>query len=208
MRRLAPCLALPALVLFSAAAPDDDFQPLVKGTDPAQFRLVELGPDSLSITEEGEIRLTGKPNGYFATKDSYEDYVLRYEFLYERPEGLASDDKFRGNSGVLLNIQEPHKVWPRSIEFQLMNAEVGKIYPIGGAKLEGKWDAEAYKKAIKPVGQWNLEEVSCKDGVMTCTLNGVEVTRGKGADPDRGPIGWQSEGVPIRFRNLMIKKLD
>jgi 3-keto-disaccharide hydrolase len=200
------CLAL-TVVCFSAAAGDDGFVPLVKGNDPAQFELVKIKPESMAI-QDGEIRLTGKPNGYFATRDVYRNYVLRFDWMYERPEKLASDARFDGNSGLLIHIQAPHKVWPQSIEVQLLNSDAGHIFAIFGSKFQGKKDAQAQKKAIKPVGQWNHEEVTCQDGKVTCKINGIEVDRGQGASPDRGYIGWQSEGGPIRFRNLAIKKLD
>jgi hypothetical protein len=61
---------------------------------------------------------------------------------------------------------------------------------------------------MKPVGEWNQEEVTCQDGSIVCKLNGIEVCRGTGASPDKGLIGLQSEGAPIRFRNLTIKPLD
>ncbi|GAC1300048.1 MAG: hypothetical protein NVSMB14_10640 [Isosphaeraceae bacterium] len=196
--------ATAAIALSAGAAKDEEFKPLVKGDDPTQFELVGINEKTLTI-KDGEIQVSGKPNGYFATKESYKNYVLKFEWMYERPANLASDDKFNGNSGLLLNIQgEPH-VWPKSIEFQLMYKEVGKIYPIGGSKFEGKWDSAAHKKARKPVGEWNEEVVSSENGEMTCSLNGVEVTRGKNPSPDHGPIGWQSEGAPIRFRKIMIK---
>lgn len=200
-------LCAAAAAFAAGAVKDEGFKPLVRGDDPSQFELVGIKSDTLKI-KNGEIRVSGKPNGYFATKDSYKNYILKFEWMYERPEGLASDDRFNGNSGLLLNIQGPAHVWPKSIEFQLMNKEVGKIYPIGGSKLDGKWDRSAYQKAIKPVGEWNEEVVTSENGVMTCSLNGVEVTRGKNPSPDQGAIGWQSEGAPIRFRNLMIKTLD
>ena len=61
---------------------------------------------------DGEVRVSGKPDGYFATRDSYRNYVLRFEWMYERPSGLSSDASFRGNSGLLIHIAGPHKVWP------------------------------------------------------------------------------------------------
>ena len=87
-------------------------------------------------------------------------------------------------------------------------SQFGRIYPIDGARFEGKWDADAARKATRPLGEWNREEVASLDGELTCTLNAVVVTRGRGAFPSRGRIGWQSEGVPIRFRKLTIKPLD
>lgn len=204
-RRASLLLAVTLAIAPTASAAD--FVPLIKGDDPAQFELVKLAPGTIAIND-GELRLTGKSTGYFATKNSYKNYTLKFDFLYERPTDLTDDAAFKGNSGLLVSIATPHKVWPKSIEFQLMYREVGKIYQVSGGKLDGKWDGAAYKKAIKSVGQWNTMEVTSKDGTMTCALNGVQVTKGTGAAPDRGQIGWQSEGAPIRFKNMMIKSLD
>jgi hypothetical protein len=206
-RRPSPLAALLLAALGLSPVAADDFEPLVRGREPSQFVLIGIGPDTI-IVEDGEVRLSGKPEGYFATKKEYQNYVLTFEWKYERPDSLKSDSDFQSNSGLLLHIQGELKVWPKSIEFQLANHEVGQIYPIDGARFDGKWDAEAARKATRPVGQWNREEVTSRDGELTCTLNGVVVTRGKGASPNRGRIGWQSEGVPIRFRKLMIKALD
>lgn len=184
-----------------------DFRPLVQGEDVKQFDLIGFGPETISVHGD-EVRLTGKPNGYFATRDDYKNYVLRFEWRYDRPEGLASDAKFGGNIGLLIHITGPHKVWPACVESQLMNADAGNLFAINGSKFRGTKDSEAQKKAIKPVGEWNLHEVTCKDGSIVCTINGVEVSRGEAAVPDHGKIGWQSEGAPIRFRKLMIRPLD
>jgi hypothetical protein len=202
-------LATAALVLLALAggqAAASDFVPLVQGDDPGQFILVGIGPEAIRIAG-GEIRLAGRPLGYFATRRGYKNYVLRFEWMYERPEGLASDAQFDGNSGLLVHIGGPHKVWPRCIEVQLMNADAGNIFAFGG-RFRGRKDVEAQAKAIRPVGQWNRHEVTARDGTLISTINGIEVARGAGAVPDGGPIGWQSEGRPIRFRNLMIQPLD
>ena len=191
----------------SALASADEFVPLVSGDDPSQFALVGIGPDTIKIAD-GVVQISGRPNGYFATKRSYRNYVLRFDWMYERPEGLKSDAGYGGNSGLLIHISGPDKVWPKCTEVQLANADAGHIFAINGAKFQGAKDAEAQKRAIKPVGEWNEEEVTCRDGTIVCKINGVEVDRGKGADPDSGRIGWQSEGAPIRFRKLMIRVLE
>jgi Domain of Unknown Function (DUF1080) len=179
---------------------------LLKGTDPAQFELVGLAPDSIAIVD-GEVRLTGKPLGYFATKQEYKDYVLTFEFKYDRPEGLKSDADFRGNSGVLLQITKPHKVWPSCVQVQLAQADPGAIFAMNDSKCEAGSDPLAQKGAIKPVGEWNKLQVTCQAGAIVAVLNGVEVAKGEKADPDHGAIGWQSEGKPIRFREIRIKPL-
>ena len=191
------------LILFASLptgrAADDGFVSLLDGDDPRQFTLVAIEPEAIRI-QGGEIRLTGKLNGYFATRQSYRNYALRFEWMYERPEKLESDTRFRGNSGLLLHIAGPDKVWPKCIEVQLAYDNAGDIFAIFGARFQGKKDGQAQKRAAKPVGQWNRMEVTCREGAITCLMNGIEVARGAGADPDRGRIGWQSEGAPIRFR--------
>jgi hypothetical protein len=194
--------------LAAAARPDDEgFTALVKGTDPSQFTLVGFDEETIRISPDGEIRLTGRPNGYFATKRPYKSYVLRFDWMYEPPEGASAREEFKGNSGLLVHIQEPHKVWPKCIEVQLENKDAGRTFAIFGSKFNGTKDADAQRRAIKPVGEWNSEEVRCEGDKITCTINGIEVARGDGAEPVGGTIGWQSEGAPIRFRNLRIKEL-
>ena len=211
-----PWLASAILIViisgFWTHAAEDGFVSLLKGNDPRQFELVGIGPDAITIAD-GEVRLSGRPNGYFATKESYRNAILRFSWRYERPSDLADDARFPGNSGVLIHIQEPHRVWPRCIQAQLMNADAGHTFAIGGATLRGderaaSSRAEALKRAIKPVGEWNEMEVVCRDGSIACTINGIVIDRGTGAAPDRGLVGFQSEGSPIRFRNPRIKPLD
>jgi Domain of Unknown Function (DUF1080) len=201
--------ALAALAVLGFATPTTaaDFVPLVKGRDANALELVGIVPETLTLTE-GEIRISGKPNGYFATKDNYKNYDLKFEWMYERPSDLESDARFRGNSGLLIHIQPPHKVWPKCVELQLLNSQAGVIIPLGGTKCERTLDKAAQKQAIKPVGQWNLEEVTCQGGTIVCKINGTEVSRGTDCTIESGPIGWQSEGAPIRLRNVMIRPHD
>ena len=201
-------LALACLMTIGvSAATDDESAAILTSDDVSQLRLVGFGPDTISIKDK-EIRLTGKPNGYFATKQSYKNYVLKFEWMYERPDGYKDGDKFGGNSGVLVHLVPPDKVWPKCIEVQLAYADAGHIFAINGAKFAGKTDKDALKKSMKPVGEWNEHEVVCKDGAITCTVNGVKVATGTAANPDAGTIGFQAEGSPIRFRFIRIKKTD
>ena len=214
---LAIALAMTLAALPGRAAPDDDaeddgFRPLVQGTDPDQFELVGIGPDSIRIDEEGVVRLSGTPNGYFATKEPFEDYILRFEWMYERPDGFEDGQEFDGNSGLLLHIGGEHKVWPECTEAQLAFGDVGHVFAINGASLQGEVAPEQRKEAqaaaARPVGQWNRMEVTCRDGAISCILNDVLIDRGTAAEPDSGPFGLQSEGRPIAFRSMMIKPMD
>ena len=195
----------------SAQQANQAFAPLLKGTDPGQFQLVEIAAEGITISDNGEIALAGKPNGYFATKEPYKNYVLRFEWKYDRPADLEDDAGFDGNSGCLLHIREPHRVWPACVEAQLMNRDAGFVFGIAGGKFTSRRSEEerrkAHDEAIKPVGEWNAMEIESRDGAIRCTLNGTLIDEGEGAEAASGPIGWQSEGRPIRFRKLEIRKL-
>jgi Domain of Unknown Function (DUF1080) len=193
--------------LAIASPRDDESSYILTSDDPAQLKLVGFGPDTITIKDK-EIRLTGKPNGYFATRKSYKDYTLKFEWMYEKPDGYKPGDKFEGNSGVLIHLAPPDKVWPKCIEAQLAYAEAGHVFAINGATFEGKTDRDALKKAIKPVGEWNEAEIVCKGDSITCTMNGIKIASGTGASPAEGPIGFQAEGAPIRFRYLRVKPLN
>ncbi|WP_422929830.1 3-keto-disaccharide hydrolase [Singulisphaera sp. PoT] len=204
-RRL--CVTLGFSLGLLALASGDGPRSILDGDDPRQFELVGLAPEDVKI-RNGEVSLAGRPHGYFATKKSYHNYMLEFEWRYDRPEGLASDAAFHGNSGLLIHAEAPHKIWPKSIEAQLFHPDAGHLFAIHGARLEVQDDPAARRKAAKPVGEWNRQVVACRDGKITCSINGTEVSRGEGAVPDRGHLGWQSEGSPIRFRNLKIRTFD
>lgn len=171
---------------------------LPKGADPAKTWSVK----------EGVIICTGRPNGYLYTDKSYKNYVLRYDWQYKRPSDLTDDSQFKGNSGCLVHIQEPHMVWPRCIEVQGMNRDHGLLIGVAGAKVaDNKYDRQTKNKVTKPVGEWNTTEITCKaDGSIVAKINGTQVSSGKG-DVTEGPIGFQSEGAEIHFRNIEIKDL-
>ena len=186
-------------------AKEDEFVSLVKGDDPAQFEIVGLEKSELTL-KDGEVRLQGdnKKNGYFATKDSYHNYALQFEWMYEKHHGKPSD----GNSGLMVHIQGPGKVWPKCVEVQIWYKDFGSFFTLDGGKFNPQRDdRQARDKALKPPGEWNRQEVNCNNGTITLKVNGKEYATGIHAMPDQGQIGWMFEGSPIRFRNLKIKML-
>ena len=124
------------------------------------------------------------------------------------PRAWPSDAKrFNGNSGLqpshhrgrtLKDLAGEHR---GGLLRSLANSDAGHIFAINGAKFTGKTDPAAQKKAIKPVGEWNEEEIVCKDGKISCKINGVEVGRGHRAcrprpRADRVAVGRGENPVP------------
>ena len=185
---------------------DDGFKPLFNGKDLSGFKTFNVKDDTFKVVD-GVIHCNGKPNGYFYTDKPYKNYTIRYDWRYpaEQPEKTSL------NSGLLVHIQEPHKVWPYSIEAQGAYANHGTIYfvsfPKDAANKMATHDAEARKKALKAKEEWHTTEMTCNaDGTFVVKINGIEVSKGK-SDLKEGAIGWQSEGAAIQFRNIKIKEM-
>jgi hypothetical protein len=60
-------------------------------------------------------------------------------------------------------------------------------------------------KSYKPQ-EWNVIEVTVKDGVAHCTCNG-EVLEAALKMPPTGPIGLEADRGTMRYRNIQLKEL-
>src|SRR5262245_43002473 len=136
------------------------FVSLFNGKDLSGWKTVPETAEATYTVNDGAIIVSGKPNGYFYTDKSYQNYVLRFDWRYKRPANLEDENKFGGNSGLLVHIQEPHKVWPKSLEVQGMNRDHGSLIGIGVKVSNSKFDRAAMEKARNKVGEWNTTEAT------------------------------------------------
>ena len=155
-----------------SAVPTDSegFRPLA----PARLRAVLR----LSRTPGGKnrdmIATTGTPKGYMYSRRSFQNFTWRAEFRFVPSEDASKADQ--SNTGFMLCIQEPHKVWPRSLEVQGKWIEMGQIKSNGGVPaLTINDDQAAREAARKPVGEWNAIEITVKDGTVSSILNGKAI---------------------------------
>ena len=212
------CLWFLALVIGSTSVPalsragnDKGFKPLFNGKDLSGWKTFlkdeQADPAKSFIVKDGEIQVPGFPFGYFYTDKSYKNYIIRYSWTYPKNQ----PEKTTMNSGLLVHIQEPHKIWPKSVEPQGRYLDHGKLFFIGfdkDAKKEQNFDEQAQKKALKPSDEWNTTEATVRaDGSIEVRINGVLVNTGK-SELTSGPIGFQSEGARIHFKDIKIKMLD
>ncbi len=156
----------------------------------------------------GVVADKGTPNGYIATTAEYTNYVLRVSWRWESPNAGKP-----GNSGVLLRVQKPDTVWPKSIEAQLMAGNAGDFYSIGefpmkgdAARSNGRHVAHT-KGNERPQGEWNEYEISVDGGTIVLNVNGEELNRATGCAEMAGRIALQSEGAPIYFRDVRLAPL-
>ena len=163
--------------------------------DPAKFFTAE---------KDGVLKINGKVLGMIFTDKPFTNYTLSFDWLY--PEGSTPES----NSGALIHLQPPFdKIFPPSLEPQGRYKDHGKIFPMAGVKAENnKFDQEALDKALKPLGQWNSTEITCKaDGSVSVKVNGTPVSSCT-SKLKEGPVGFQSEGHEIHLKNIHLKPLD
>ena len=155
--------------------------------------------------KDGVLACSGVPTGYILTEKPYENYTLTFEWRWSGGEG--------GNSGLLIHCGEhpEGKAWPKCIEPQLESGNAGDFWGIGetlqasGENKGARWIRSADPKE-KPIGEWNTMSVTCKGDTISVSVNGTLVNEAKNASTTQGRIGFQSEGSPIEFRNIVLKQ--
>jgi hypothetical protein len=142
--------------------------------------------------------------GYLRTKDTFTDYVLKLEWRFNPVTKKA------GNSGVLLRVQEPDQVWPRSIEAQLMSGSAGDFWNIGNfvmtadaGRTNGR-NTKHLRANEQPLGEWNEYEIIVDGGDVTLNVNGETLNAASNCERIPGTIALQSEGAEIHFRRVRL----
>src|SRR5262249_47202311 len=118
----------------------DGWVSLFNGRDLTGFKtILQNGKEDdgqVFSVKEGAIVVSGSPNGYFYTDNSYKNYVIKFDWKFIKD----------GNSGCLVHITGKHQVWPKCIEVQGQQQDHGNIFAVGGAKGTFQKDADAQKK--------------------------------------------------------------
>jgi hypothetical protein len=162
---------------------------------------------------DGAIRCKPHQGGTLFTKEQYENFVARLEFRLPAAgnNGLAirypgqGDPAYAGmcELQVLDSPGYPDKLDPRQVH--------GSAYGMVGAH-------EGY---LRPVGQWNYQEVTVQGSKIKVELNGTvildtdlaDVKEFMGGNPHpglktpKGYFGFAGHSDPVEFRNIQIKQL-
>jgi hypothetical protein len=164
--------------------------------------------DVWHVDKDGVLVCKGVPAGYIRTEKDYRNFVLKLEWRFSPVTRQA------GNSGVLLRVQPPDKVWPKSVEAQLQSENAGDFWNIDEfpmktepARLSGR-NTKKTHMAERPVGEWNEYEIIVDHGNIILIVNGEELNRAWDVQEIAGKIGLQSEGAEIHFRNIRLAPID
>ncbi|HOJ73017.1 MAG TPA: DUF1080 domain-containing protein [Phycisphaerae bacterium] len=173
------------------------------------------GMEDVWSVKDGVLVCKGEPMGYIYTKQAFKNFRVSLEYRWggEKP----------GNSGVLMRLNGKPMPLPRCLECQLQHGKAGDLYGFHGMKLAGDegrlrqvkghelgGDLTGVARAAgaeNEPGQWNKLEVVAQGGSLRVTMNGKLVNEAKDAEVVAGPIGLQSEGGEVHFRNIRVETL-
>ena len=196
------------------SAPDaDGFVELINGTDLSNWQ----GDVKSYEVVDGAIVCRAGQGGNLLTSDEYTDFVLRCEF--KLPPA--------GNNGLALRVPPGGHPAGDGLELQVIDSDGynaahpkaplepyqyhGSLYFCVGAK-------HGY---LRPVGEWNFQEVEVRGQKIKVTLNGTKILdldidqfdRSQiahppgGLDHHTGRIGLAGHNDPVAFRSFQVKRL-
>lgn len=175
-----------------------------------------VGLEDVWSVRDGVLVCKGEPMGYLYTKKAYRNFKLRLEWRWAGEKG--------GNSGVLMRIQGAPRPLPRCHEAQLQSGKAGEIFGLQGLPVRGPEDrfrtiknhelggdilavGRLVTDAEKPAGEWNTYQITVNGPKISVSINGKLVNEATDAEVVAGPIGLQSEGGEVHFRNIVLTPL-
>jgi hypothetical protein len=192
---------------------DQGFEVLFNGKDLNNWQ----GNKNDYVVEDNTIaHYPGKDgHGNLTTEKEYSDFIFRFEFQLTpgANNGLGihmpseGDAAYGGKEIQILDNTAP--VYAKLEPYQYH----GSVYGILPAKRE----------FLKPVGEWNQQEVHVKGDYIKITLNGTVIVEGDlkkatkngtldkaehpGLNRHTGLIGFLGHDSVVKFRNIRIKEL-
>lgn len=205
-----------ALVLMETAVAQDAIVPtkqleLFNGTnfDGWTFCMKnDAAPKQTWSVAHHVIHCTGTPSGYLRTTRAYSNYVVNVVWRFVKVAPKAD------NTGVLVHIQPPDKVWPMCIQNQGKSGRQGDLFVMAGAECKEHrgMDANTPVPMRGPpnehaIGEWNTNVTVCAGDHLKAVINGKLENEITGCTVSSGFIGIQSEGAEIEIRRIFLEPL-
>ena len=129
------------------------------------------------------------------------DSIYHVEWKFTPIEG-----KKGYNSGIYARNSADGTVWHQA---QTGSASGGFLFGetpgngVGALKRVNVGNKE--KSRVKPAGEWNTFEITCKGKVISLWVNGAVTAEFDQCEALKGHVGLEAEGYRIEFRNVKLK---
>jgi hypothetical protein len=211
-------LALIAALSFGPlhAQDADGFVPLFNGKNLDGWQ----GATKVYMAENGKLVCQKHGTGdeesshqnLFTTKE-YADFRLRFEFKLEAG----------ANNGIAVRSPLEGRIADAGMEIQVLDDSAERYKNLAPHQYHGSIYllAPAKRGHLKPVGDWNSQEIMFRGRRAKITLNGVVIVdvdldnleyknyldKNTGRKRAKGHIGFLGHGSRVEFRNIHIKEL-
>jgi Domain of Unknown Function (DUF1080) len=172
-------------------------------------------PDRVITIEDGAIHLykhapegSKVVMGYISTEKEYGNYHLRLQYRWGEKK-FEPRFKLKRDAGLYYHLTGPDRVWPRGLQYQIEQTNVGDLIALYGVQLDTTIDPKTRSEAMptflegeqggKPyvlggkgiaymkhlAGEferdgWNTAEIIAREDTVTHILNGQVVSKGTG----------------------------
>lgn len=189
---------------------EDGFKPIFNGENLAGWR----GPVDNYRVVDGAIVCKPDNGGTIYYHQEFSDFVVRLEF--KLPPG--------GNNGLAIRYPgQGDTAYLGMTELQVLDNDADKYAQLDARQYHGSayGMAPAHRGFLRPVGEWNFQEVTVRGSSIRVVLNGATILDADlskvgefmgghahpGKDRARGFFGLAGHNDPVAFRNLRIKAL-
>jgi hypothetical protein len=192
---------------------DDEYVSLFNGKNLDGWQLRRADRKGY-VVEDGSLLCPADGGGFLFTDKEYADFSLRFEFR------MAAG----ANNGVAIRCplvdQRPAY---EGMEIQILD-NVGYPRELKPTQYHGSiYDVvPARRGALKPSGQWNEQEILCRNRRITIIVNEMAILatdldqikdadvldKHPGLQRARGHIGFLGHGSRVEFRNIRIKEFE
>ncbi len=171
-------------------------EPIGKGRDPLKVFTVE------TVDGQPAIHVSGQGFGTITPSETFTNYHLRLQVKWGERRWATRTNAVR-DAGLLYHchgeLGAMSGSWPRSVEFQIQEQDMGDLYPIGTAisvnvhqvktnlwAYDPKGAPRTFDKnrrcvkmgdAEKPRGEWNTLDLFCFNGDSVHIVNGQVMMR-------------------------------
>ena len=195
----------------------------------SDFTNVNCHPDTWTWNAEG-VSCTGQPVGVIRSLEPFTNFELVVQWRHLRSGGNSG--VFVWATPEALAHLKPGQLPPGGIEVQVLDhgyteqfekstgkkadwfTTHGDVFPVGKSTMKpfppvapNSQRAFPRKNLSRGLREWNHYYVRCINGEVRLWVNGEEVSGSTQCQPSTGFLCLESEGAPVEFKHLRVRRL-